>query len=310
VAGGGEHDEPGALVVVATPIGNLGDLSRRAVDELGRADLICCEDTRRTGKLLAHAGITAPPLRRVDAYTEAKEAEVVAERIAAGQRVVLVTDAGTPGVSDPGARLVAAIVAAGLPVTAVPGPVAAVTALVVSGFDTARFAVEGFLPRSGPERSSRLAELAAEHRTSIVYEAPTRTARTLADLRQACGPDRRVAVARELTKLHEEVWRGTLDEAVQWATSAPLRGEVVLVLAGVPGGPSSGDDEEVRAALRAARGRGMPPGRAAADVAAAMGRPRGEVYALALALDADTGPIEPRTRADGESSGEPDDAAW
>lgn len=268
-------------MVVATPIGNLGDLSPRAVEELAGADLICCEDTRRTGRLLAHAGIVAPGLRRLDAHTEAAAADDVVTRIADGARVALVTDAGTPGVSDPGARLVGAVVAAGLSVTTVPGPVAAVAALVLSGFDTARFAVDGFLPRKGADRSARLTELAVERRTTVLYEAPGRVGRTLSDLARACGPDRRVAVARELTKLHEEVWRAPLGEAAAQATQADPRGEIVLVLEGATAA-SGDDDDAVRDALRTARERGLGPGRAAAEVAAALGRPRREVYALAL----------------------------
>ncbi len=278
-------------MVVATPIGNLGDLSPRARDELSTADLVCCEDTRRTGRLLQLAGIGSRPLRRVDAHTEAGEAEAVVARVAAGERVVLVSDAGTPGISDPGAAVVRAVVAAGLPVLAVPGPVAAVAAAVVSGLDTARLALDGFLPRRGPERSARLAELAVERRTVALYEAPGRVAATLADLVAACGPDRPVAVARELTKLHEEVWRGPVAEVVARAEADPPRGEVVIVLGGAAGatdGSVASGDDDVRAALRTARARGLSPGRAAAEVAAALGRPRREVYALAL--DAADGP--------------------
>lgn len=273
---------PGTLVVVATPIGNLGDLAPRAAEELAAADLICCEDTRRTGRLLQHAGIVAPALRRVDAHTEGTGSAEVVARLTQGQRVALVTDAGTPGVSDPGCRLVEAVVEAGLEVTTVPGPVAAIAALVLSGFDTSRFAIDGFLPRKGVERSARLAEVAAEHRTVVLYEAPGRVGRTLADLAQACGPDRRVAVARELTKLHEEVWRAPLADATARVGDAEVRGEVVLVLEGAAPNEAADGDAEVRVALRAARDRGLAPGRAAAEVAAALGRPRREVYALAI----------------------------
>jgi len=274
--------KPGALVVVATPIGNLGDLAPRAVEELRRADLLCCEDTRRTGRLLQAAGVEAPPLRRVDGHTEADAAADVVARIAAGERVALVTDAGTPGVSDPGARLVRAVVAAGLTVTTVPGPVAAVAALVVSGFGIDRFVVEGFLPRRGAARSARLTELAVERRTTVLYEAPSRVASTLGDLGAACGAGRPAVLCRELTKLHEEVWRGSLAELEDRAGTEPPRGEVVLVLAGVAADRGRADDEEVRSALGAARGRGLSPGRAAAEVAVALGRSRAEVYALAL----------------------------
>lgn len=268
--------------MVATPIGNLSDLAPRAVEELAGADLVCCEDTRRTGRLLQRAGVAGASLRRVDAHTEGEAAAEVVARVAAGERVALVTDAGTPGVSDPGARLVAAVVAAGLAVTTVPGPVAAVAALVLSGFATDRFAVDGFLPRTGAERSARLAELAVEHRTVVLYEAPGRVARTLGDLAATCGAERRVAVARELTKLHEEVWRAPLGQAVARLGEAEVRGEVVLVLEGAVGEAGGGEDADVRLALRAARERGLTPGRAAAEVAAALGRPRREVYALAV----------------------------
>lgn len=283
--------------MVATPIGNLSDMAPRAVAELAGADLVCCEDTRRTGGLLSHAGVGGATLRRVDAHTESDAAADVVARIAAGERVALVTDAGTPGVSDPGARLVAAVVDAGLPVTTVPGPVAAVAALVLSGFATDRFAVDGFLPRKGAERSARLAALAAEHRTVVLYEAPGRVARTLADLAAACGPERRVAVARELTKLHEEVWRAPLGGAVDRLGGTEVRGEVVLVLEGAGGETTGGDDADVRAALRAARARGLAPGRAAAEVAAALGRPRREVYALAVEDPGD----EPDTENDADT---------
>lgn len=267
---------------MATPIGNLGDLSPRAVETLADAALICCEDTRRTGRLLVHAGVTGVALRRVDAHTEdAATAEVIA-RVEAGETVAVVTDAGTPGVSDPGARLAAAVAAAGGRVTTVPGPVAAVAAAVISGLDVARLAVDGFLPRKGVERSARLAELAVERRTVALYESPDRVAATLLDLRDACGPTRAAAVVRELTKLHEDVWRGTLATLADRAAAQPPRGEVVIVLAGAAALAAGGDDD-ARRALRAARDRGLSPGRAAAEVAAALGRSRRDVYALALA---------------------------
>ena len=201
------------LVLVGTPIGNLGDLSPRAVDELAAADAICCEDTRRTGRLLQHAGVERRPLVVVNDHTEVSAIAGVLERLSRGERVAVVTDAGMPGISDPGERLVRAAVAAGHIVEVVPGPSAAVTALVASGLATGRYAFEGFLPRKGSGRSGRLAEIAVERRTTVLYEAPHRVARTLADLAGACGPDRRVAIARELTKLHEEVWRGSLGDA-------------------------------------------------------------------------------------------------
>jgi 16S rRNA (cytidine1402-2'-O)-methyltransferase len=268
---------PGALVLIATPIGNLGDLSPRAVEELGRADLVCCEDTRRTGRLLAHAGVDRPRLLRVDDHTEARAVVEVLRRLAAGERVAVVSDAGSPGVSDPGERLVRAAVRDGHPVEVVPGPSAAIAALVVSGLPSGRFVFEGFLPRKGSGRTARLTALAAEERTMILFEAPHRAGRTLVDLAEALGGERRVAVARELTKLHEEVFRGTLDEAVAWASNP--RGEMVLVVEGAPP-PGPVGEEEIRAAVADAVASGLSRRDAAARVAASLGVSRRLVYGI------------------------------
>lgn len=273
----------GTLVLIATPIGNLGDLSPRAIDELGRADVVCCEDTRRSGRLLQHAGVRARELCVVNDHTEHDMTPRLLARLAAGERVAVITDAGTPGISDPGERLVAAATAAGHPVLVVPGPSAAIAALVGSGLPTGRFVFEGFLPRKGSARDERLAELAAERRTVVCYEAPHRLARTLTDLRDAFGATRRVAVARELTKLHEEVWRGTLDDACAWATSSEPRGEIVLVLDGAPDAPPATDDV-LRDALREQLARGMSTKDAAHAVALAHGASRRAVYELAHTL--------------------------
>src|SRR5436309_5422521 len=189
----------GALVLVATPIGNLSDLSPRAVEALRTADAICCEDSRRTGRLLEHAGVERrAPFLVVNDHTEAARIGEVLVRLGRGERIAVVTDAGTPGISDPGERLVRAAIATGHAVEVVPGPSAAIAALVASGLPTGRFVFEGFLPRKGSGRTARVTELGAETRTVVLYEAPHRLARTLADLAGACGPDRRVAVAREL----------------------------------------------------------------------------------------------------------------
>ena len=204
----------GRLVLVATPIGNLGDLSPRAVETLAKADLVCCEDTRRTGRLLQHAGVRAAALRVVNDHTEEQAVADVVARVASGQLVAVVTDAGMPGISDPGELLVAAVAAAGHIVEVVPGPSAALGGLVVSGLPAGRFVFEGFLPRKGSGRTERLAVVAREPRTVVLYEAPHRIVRTVDDLAEACGGERRVALVRELTKLHEETWRGTLAEAV------------------------------------------------------------------------------------------------
>jgi len=273
----------GRLVLVSTPIGNLGDLSPRAVDALKSCALICCEDTRHSGKLLSHAGISGVRLAVADEHRELARLDDVLGLLAAGHDVAVITDAGTPGISDPGMRLVAAVVEAGHPVTAVPGPAALVMALVLSGFDTTRFVFEGFVPRSGRERADRMTEVAAERRTVVLYEAPHRVERTIADLALACGGDRHIAMARELTKLHEEVWRGTLTDAAAHLAAVAPRGEYVLVLQGAPVGAEA-TDEQIVGALRAAIGGGADRRSAIATVMAATGAPKRRVYDLALTI--------------------------
>ena len=272
----------GTLHLVATPIGNLGDLPPRAVQVLATAALVCCEDTRRTGRLLQHAGIRAARLAVCNEHTEAARVADVLAVLGDGQDVAVVTDAGTPGISDPGERLVRAAVDAGHRVSAVPGPAALLVALVTSGLSTSRFVFEGFLPRSGRERAERLAEVAAERRTVVLHEAPHRIERTLADLRDACGDDRPVALARELTKLHEEVVRGTLG-TIDVGTP---RGEYVVVLGGAVHVDAPADDDTIRAALREEIARGTSRRDAADIVAQRLGAPRRLVYALATAQGA------------------------
>jgi 16S rRNA (cytidine1402-2'-O)-methyltransferase len=272
------------LLLVGTPIGNLGDLTPRAVEALAGADVICCEDTRRTGRLLQHAGIERRLLVLVNDHTEVGAIATVLERLARGERVAVVTDAGMPGISDPGERLVSAAVGAGHAVEVVPGPSAGIAALVVSGLPAGRYAFEGFLPRKGSGRTARVAEVAAERRTTVLYEAPHRLARTLADLAATCGPERRVAVAREITKLHEEVWRGTLAESLSWAAREP-KGEVVIVLDGAPV-PEPAGDEALDQAVQARLDAGDTVRDAAAQVAAALGVARRRAYAAAVRLRA------------------------
>lgn len=273
----------GRLVLVATPIGNLGDLAPRAVQALAGADVIACEDTRRTGRLLQHAGVTGKRLLVVNEHTEASQVPVVLGLLAGGATVAVVSDAGTPGVSDPGERLVRAALAAGHDVGVVPGASAALAALVVSGLPAGRFVFEGFLPRRGPARTARLAAVSAEPRTVVLYEAPHRLARTLADLSEGCGPQRRVALVRELTKLHEEVWRGTLGDAVARCADIDPRGEYVVVLAGAPPAAAATDDD-VTAALQARLDAGLSTRDAAAAVAAALGVPKRRAYDVAVRL--------------------------
>ncbi len=273
----------GTLVLVSTPIGNLGDLPPRAVEALAGAALICCEDTRRTGKLLAHAGVRGVRMAVTNEHTEHGRIAEVLDLLAAGRTVAVVTDAGTPGISDPGERLVRAAIDAGHAVSAVPGPAAFTMAMVVSGLPTSRFVMEGFLPRSGAERARRLAEVAGEPRTVVLYEAPHRVARTVADLVAACGPDRHVVLARELTKLHEEVWRGTLAEAVAHLATGEPRGEYVVVLAGAPPAAAA-DDDSIRTALLDALADGESRSSAVATVVATLGVAKRRVYDIATSL--------------------------
>lgn len=288
----------GRLVLVGTPIGNLGDLAPRAIEALAAADLVCCEDTRRTGRLLQHAGIRAAALRVVNDHTEAAAVADVVARLGRGEQVAVVSDAGMPGISDPGEQLVAAAVAAGAVIEVVPGPSAAITGLVASGLPAGRFAFEGFLPRKGSSRTERLAEVAGERRTVVLYEAPHRVARTLADLLAACGGDRRVVLARELTKLHEETWRGTLAEAVAHVAAVEPRGEYVVVLDGAPA-PAAVSDAEVRAALVAARAAGATTRDAVAEVMARLGVAKRRAYDLATEPSGPTGSSEPSGPAAG-----------
>jgi 16S rRNA (cytidine1402-2'-O)-methyltransferase len=281
-----ERSEPtgsagsGVLVLVATPIGNLDDLSPRAVRAMAEADLVVCEDTRRTGRLLQTAGVKARELLAVHAHNEAARIDRVLERLAGGATVAVVTDAGMPGISDPGERLVRAAADAGHTVLVVPGPSAGVAALAVSGLPTGRFVFEGFLPRAGAERSRRIRALAGEPRTLVLYEAPHRLARTLADLAGALGEDRPVAIARELTKLHEEVWRGTLGEAVARTVDVEPRGEHVLVVAGAPEAPPAGD-HELASELSRLLASGLSTRDAVDEVARTFAVARRRVYGLA-----------------------------
>lgn len=299
----------GQLVLVATPIGNLGDLSPRAVEALTAADVVACEDTRHTGRLLQHAGIRARRLVSLHGHNEAARSAELVTSLLAGARVAVVSDAGTPAVSDPGARLVREAVAAGVEVTAVPGPSAALAALVLSGLDTTRWRFEGFLPRKGPERRARLAEIAASPVPTVCFEAPTRLAATLAELAEVCGDERAVAVARELTKLHEEVWRGSVRAAATAAAAGAARGEHVLVVDGAPpAAPLEGAVvTELVGRLRAA---GLSARDAATAAAIALGVPHRMAYAAALEATGDrAGPNRQRDpspdRHGGPSPGEP-----
>ena len=285
-------DEPArpAVVLVATPIGNLGDISRRAVEALTTADVIAAEDTRRTRPFLTALGI--PAGGRLVSFHGPHEAELavrlVARIVERRQRLVCVTDAGMPGISDPGERLVVAALAAGVPVEVVPGPSAALAALVLSGLPTGRFVFEGFLPRKGRQRADRLASLRAEERTVVLFEAPHRLESTLADLATALGPDRPVVVARELTKRFETVWRGTLAGAAGRGGEADgpeARGEQVIVIGPAAPAPlEEPGDDALELALQAELAGGASTRDAAAVVANRLGVNRRRAYALATSL--------------------------
>jgi 16S rRNA (cytidine1402-2'-O)-methyltransferase len=239
----------GTLYLVGTPIGNLDDVTARARATLGSVALIAAEDTRRTGLLLSRLGIAHGRLLSLFDGNEAARVPEVVAALQAGTNVALVSDAGMPGVSDPGYRLVAACVEAGIPVDVVPGPSAVLAALVISGLPTDRFAFEGFLPRSGRARTERLREVAADPRTLVLFESARRALQTLRDLSAVAGQGRRAALVRELTKLHQEVLRGTLAEiAAEVEGRAELKGEVVLVLEGAGAAPAGTLEDAARIA--------------------------------------------------------------
>lgn len=270
--------------MVATPIGNLGDLSPRAATLLREADLVVAEDTRRTGRLLAHVGADTPQWS-LHEHNERDRAPVVVERVLGGQTVVLVSDAGTPAVSDPGYRLVGACVDADIEVLAVPGPSAVLHALVTSGLATDRFAFDGFLPRSGANRRDRLAEIAVERRTVVVFLSPHRAAADLRDLAAVCGDDRPAALGRELTKLHEETRRGTLAELARTVDGEGVRGELTLVVGGAAAPTvdvASLDSADLAAMVAALEEGGTVRKQAIAAVARDLGLPKRQVYAAVV----------------------------
>jgi 16S rRNA (cytidine1402-2'-O)-methyltransferase len=271
----------GTLILAGTPIGDITDAPPRLAAELAGADVIAAEDTRRLRRLTQALGVQ--PRGRVVSYFEGNEAARTPELVEAllgGSRVLLVTDAGMPSVSDPGYRLVAAAVELGARVTAVPGPSAVLTALAVSGLPVDRFCFEGFLPRKAGERGRRLAGLAAEERTMVFFEAPHRTEAALAAMATAFGDDRAAAVCRELTKTHEEVRRGPLAELVAWAADG-VRGEVTIVVTGAASGPDvDSDPASLLAAVAAREVEGTPRKEAIVEVARRAGVPKREVYNL------------------------------
>jgi len=274
------------LILVGTPIGNLGDLSPRVTEAFAAADVVACEDTRRTGKLLLHLGVRAPRLIRLDEHTEFDLGGEILALIANKNVVAVASDAGMPGLSDPGARVAALVADAGFQIEVIPGPFAAAVALVGSGLLThsSRFCFEGFLPRKGPERASRLGELMGERRTIVLYEAPHRIERTLTDLAAVLGADRQVAMCRELTKLYEQIWRGSLEQASAYCQEVAPRGEYVLVVAGAPPLPDA-TDELILAELKLALAGGATRRDAALSVAKVHGVAPNRVKRLLVLLE-------------------------
>lgn len=273
------------LHVVATPIGNLGDITLRALETLAGADLILCEDTRHSARLLEHYAIRTPR-QSLHEHNERARIGALAARIAAGQAVALISDAGTPLVSDPGFPLVRALREEGLPVFAVPGPSALLAALSVAGLPTDRFSFIGFLPVKPVARASALDELSGRGETLVFYESPRRLGEALAAMADAFGSDRQAAVALELTKRFERIRRGTLGDLAQSFGGGETKGEAVIVVGGAPEGPAPGASDW-KTALREAMG--AEPLRAAVDaVAIAYGLKRKDVYAAALVIKAES----------------------
>lgn len=276
----------GTLYVVGTPIGNLEDLSLRAARVLREADVIAAEDTRSAKTLLAHVDALGAvnPARRVMSYFEGNEAEReddIRDALAQGRAVAVISEAGMPGISDPGARAIAAAIELGARIEVIPGPNAALAALVASGLPTDRFLFLGFPPREAGARRELFGSLRNEPATLIFYEAPDRVATTLADLAAALGTDRRASVGRELTKLHEEHVRGTLGELAARYEQAPPRGEITLVVAG---GTAAAPEVDIEAELRRLLDAGLGPKDAAARLVVVTGKPRRQLYQLALSL--------------------------
>lgn len=282
----------GTLYVCGTPIGNLSDVTVRMLDTLREADVIAAEDTRQVAKLLTRFSIETPTLAYHE-HNEASQAPRLISRLKAGQTVALVSDAGMPGISDPGEAVIQAAIREGIPVVPIPGPVAAVTGLVISGLPTARWVFEGFLPREGKARRRMLRTLVSEPRTLVFYEGPHRLLDTLTDMAEAFGADRPVAVARELTKTFEEVVRGTLTEAIAHFTAHEPRGEITLIVGGSHDEAKPLAEADLDTRLISLLAQGMSKQDASKQIARELGVPKRDAYQRALALSAHDQSEEP-----------------
>ncbi|WP_428269793.1 16S rRNA (cytidine(1402)-2'-O)-methyltransferase [Haliangium sp.] len=277
--------DPGVLYLVGTPIGNLEDMSYRAVRVLSEVDLIAAEDTRAAARLLAHFEIRGPRVVSMFEGNEAARSQALVAELCAGRAVAVISEAGMPGISDPGERLVRAAVERGLRVEAIPGPVAAVTALVASGLPTARFLFLGFPPREAGARRELFGGLCRESATLVLYEAPDRVAQTLRDLGEAFGPERPAVLGRELTKRYEELVRAPLGELAERYREQPPRGECTLVVQGAPADAGQAlSDDDIAARMRELLDQGLGPRDAAARLVVVTGKPRRQLYQLALSL--------------------------
>jgi 16S rRNA (cytidine1402-2'-O)-methyltransferase len=276
--------EPGTLYVVATPLGNLADLSARAADTLRQVEVVASEDTRRTANLLAHLGVR-PRLLSFHAHSRTRRLDTLLQILDEGRDVALVTDAGTPGVSDPGAELVAAARSAGLPVVPVPGASAVATALSASGLPADRYLFLGFVPRKGAERTRLLERAVREEWSVVLFEAPGRLVQLLRDLAAVAGAERHAVVARELTKVHEEFRAGSLAELADYYSTWEPRGEITLVLAGTGAPPEPPDrSEEARTLALSLLGDGISRREVTRRLTAELGLPRNEAYRLVMEL--------------------------
>ncbi len=273
----------GTLYVVGTPIGNLEDMTFRAVRILQLVDAIAAEDTRHTGKLLEHFQIKTPQVSYHEHNRNERLPELLSQ-LSAGKVIALVTDAGVPGISDPGYELVKACVEAGIQVVPIPGANAAITALSAAGLPTERFAFEGFLPASGKDRKLRLESLQAESRTLIFYEAPHRIRATLQDLAECLGKDRGIALGREITKLHEEFWRGSIEQAIAYYTQHEPKGEFTLIVAGAELEMPVLSEEALKDELQKIMDEGVSRSQASRQLAQLTKLPRRQLYQLALSL--------------------------
>jgi 16S rRNA (cytidine1402-2'-O)-methyltransferase len=275
--------KPGTLYVVGTPIGNLEDITFRAVRILQTVDIIAAEDTRHTGKLLQHFEVKTPQVSYHEHNRTSRIPELL-EHLVNNKAIALVSDAGMPGISDPGYELVKACIEAGIPVVPIPGASAAITALSAAGLPTDRFVFEGFLPAKSQQRQEHLESLQTESRTLIFYESPHRLRDTLQDLALVWGSDRQIVLGRELTKLYEEFWRGTIAEAIAHYSQREPQGEYTLVVAGIPASQPQLTEEELKAELRQLISQGISRSQASRQLAKFTSLPRRQLYQLALSL--------------------------